>query len=480
MDVRGLGSNPEALLHREGFRLLSTRAGALPVWRIEVACRVLKRSKISTFNEFILRAISLGVTSADDVTRLLNLPSKIVDGVISELLLDRYLTINSGTGQPQLELSPTGKSLVGSLVEERVIEGTMSFLVDGLSGEPISVAKQFLLTPDDLDADPRLVLSTESEVDLDFGPDDTPRFLQVQPARAERDLTLLSVLSVESTTKLYVKSTLLLFESLTDPEDRYLRICVDGRQDDHAEELVREKNLLDAMRVRARIEEDQRRVDRLLSPTVLHLRAPDEAVENALEDLRRLAPAVGPTDAEPAIDAQRMKARDRLASMSVRRLSVREASESTEVMVLSARDGVLISASRLWERAQRDHHVAVIRQLMAAGCPVTLETPPDVQLSKKDAVEIQHLKQELREAAIEFSPTKPPNEASFVVVDQASITVFPGSPFAGLTRMPDRLGDDRPTLVRGPQLVQAVIAHAHGELGTGRGRTAELSRRTRA
>lgn len=473
-----LGANPDTLLRRDGFRLLSTRKAAIPVWHTALRCRILKRSQVPTFTEFILRAIGLGVDSADEVTRLLNLPTKLVDSIIAELLLDRYVTVNSSSGQSLLQLSPTGRTLAGTLVQERVIESTVSYLVDGLTGEPVSVQRNLLLSADDIDKDPRLVMSPETDPDLDFSPDDTARFLSVEPVRQDRESSLLSVLAVESMTKQYIAVTLLLFESETDPGDRYLRVCVDGRQDERVEALVREGGLLDSMRLADRIAEDQRRVDRLLSSDMLALRAPDASVEDALEELRKLRLASASGSDETASDTRRAKVRARLARMPVRRLPLIEAAEYTEVALLGARGGVLISASRLWPRSRREHHIGILQQMHAAGCPVTLETPSTQMMSRSDRVELEELKREFDESGFEFSQTKPAHEASFLVVDQSSATVFPGPPFPDLATLSDRLGDDRPTVIRGAQLVQAFMDNAHGPNETTRGRTAELSRGT--
>lgn len=480
MDVEDrLGANPDVLLRRDGFRLLSTRSAAIPIWRTVVRCRILKKSPVSTFTEFVLRAISVGVERAEDVARFLNVPDRLVDAIIADLLFDRYLTVNATADKTILQLSPTGKTLVSTLVQERVIERTVAYLIDGLSGEPVSVKRDLVLTADDLDDDPRLVLDPDSDIDIDIGPDDTARFLGVDPVRPERESTLLSVLGVESTTKQYLAATALLFESETDPQDRYLRVCVDGRQDERIETLVREHGLLDSMRLTQRIDEDRRRVDRLLAGEVLEARVPDALIEDALEELRRLTPITVENGDEHALDARRSKIRTQLAAAPVRRLSVREAAEDTEVALLAAEQGVLISASRLWPTHRAEHFVAVIRQLLQAGCPITLETPPRQQLSKTDVVMLDRLAGEFPDSGIEFSDTKPAHEASFIVIDQTSMTVFPGGPFGELATLPDRLGDDRPTIVRGSERVQAVIAAAHVGAPTMRGRTAELSRGTR-
>lgn len=476
MDIDVLGPNPDAMLRRDGFRLISTRAAALPVWRTSLRCRILKRSQVSTFTEFVLRAIGLGVNKPEDVTRLLNLPAKLVTGVISELLLDRHLAIESTSDGPLLQLTPAGKTLVSTLVQERVVEESATYYVDGISGDPLTVSRNVILSAADVDADPRLILNPDFDVEIDFGPDDTQRFHAAASQRGERDSTLLSVLGVDSATKQYVSAALLLFESESDPNDRYLRVCVDGRQDERVEELVRERALLDSMRLAHRVDEDRRRVDRLLPTSVLSLREDDSVVEEAAEELSRLQAVTTIDDDEAALEGLRFKVRARIAAMAVRRLSPREAAEVTEVSMLGARDGVLVSASRLWPPARRAHYAKLFRQLNAGGCPVTFETPPKSAMSKSDATELGHISDSLRDSGIEFVESKPANEASFIVIDQASVIIFPGSPFVDVATTSDRLGDDRPTMVRGVELVRAVIESAHGTVVTARGQTAEMSR----
>lgn len=479
MDAEGrLGASPDVLLRRDGFRLLSTRSAAIPIWRAVVRCRILRKSPVSTFTEFVLRAISVGVEHAEDVARFLNLPERLVDAIIAELLFDRYLTVSAGADEAVLRLSPSGKTLVSTLVQERVIERTVAYFVDGLSGEPISLKADLVLSADDLDNDPRLVLNPDVDIDIEYGPDDTARFLGVDPIRPERDSTLLTVLGVESTTKHYLAVTALLFESESESQDLYLRVCVDGRQDERIEVLVREHGLVDSMRVPHRIEEDRRRVDRLLPEEVLVARVPDALVENALEELRRLAQVSVDGSDESAAESRRSKVRSELAVVPVRRLSVLECAEDIEGSLLAAEQGVLISASRLWPVSRSEHFVSLIRQLLQAGCPVTFETPVRQNLSKNDAAMLDRLAAQFPDSGIEFSETKPTHEASFIVIDQSSMTVFPGGPFAELATLPDRLGDDRPTIIRGAQRVQAVISAAHVAAPTVRGSTAELSRRS--
>ena len=91
-----------------------------------------------------------------------------------------------------LVLSESGRKIAESLVEQKPIEKTVQFFIDGLSGEPIAVNRASLLTAAQLDEAPHLILE---EPELDFGPQDTDRFLAATARSQGRDQdVLLSVI----------------------------------------------------------------------------------------------------------------------------------------------------------------------------------------------------------------------------------------------------------------------------------------------
>jgi len=473
MDVKQrLGANPETLLRREGFRLLSTRHAAIPVWRVKLNCRALKTSQVDTFAEFVLRAIDLGVDTPGDITRLLNLPADVIDVVLSQLLLNRHVVVNYTGDDGGFALSATGRTLVATLVDERVVPATMTYLIDGLSGEPLTVPNKLILNPDEIDDHPRLILEADGEIELEFGPLDTERFVGVEPAQSDRNTTLLTVLDVESTRKQYIDAVVLLFESEQDPSDRYLRVCVDGRVDERVETQVLELAMLQSMRVENRVEEDRRRVDRLIPADILTTRATDSEVDGILGELWKLQTITASDEEQSAVDERRTRLRTRLAGFPVRRLAVSELADTTEVRMLQSRERVYLSASRLWPRERRAHYTDLLKQVVSGGCPVTLETPPVENMTRADKAEINAVGDAFRDTALTFVTTKPANEASFIVFDGAAMTVFTGTPFIELVTTADRLGDDRPTLIQGAGRVSSITP---SQRATGRVRTSELS-----
>lgn len=458
MDVsRHLGAQPDVLVRRDGFRLISTRRAAIPVWRVRLNCRVLKKGHVDTFTEFVLRAIDLGVDTSHDITQLLNLPVEVVDGVLGELLQNRHLLVDSGSGESKFVLTASGRTLAATLVDERVIPAIVTYMIDGLSGEPLAVPRELIISTSEVDTEPRLVLEADEDPSLEFGPLDSDRFAPIEPVGADKGVSLLTILDVESTTKQYIDATILLFESKQDASDLFLRVCVDGRADHRIESLVRELGILRSMRVEARIDEDRRRVDRALPGEVSGMRADDNEVESILDEIWKLNTVNLADDDDESVDVRRARLRSRLHQLPVRKLSLTEASDSLEVRMLRSRSSVAISASRLWAADRRDHYHELLNQVIGSGCAVSLETPPTGSIGRATETELIALRKEFEGKAIVFVETKPQNEAGYVVLDEAALMLTPGNPFIEIASSAGRLGDDRPTLIEGRGPVRVIL-----------------------
>lgn len=467
-DLADLTPNVATLTRREGFRLISTRRVALPVWRVDLHCRVLRTRHVSATVEFVLRAIGLGIGSADEVAKLLNLPQEVVDGVVSNLLADHHVAVGLGAGSTVLVLSKSGIELVKSLVEQKPVEQNEQFHVDGLSGDPVLVARSSLLTSARLDEWPHLILEPEAEVDLEFGPRDTDRFIAAMPRPTVRDAdVLLSVIATESTARFYRSAAGLLFQSTSDPEDLYLRICIDGRVQEEAEASLRETGVLSSLGLQPRIAEDRRRIDRTLSSELTAFRADDQVTESLHEEFAQLGSSVTSdltgAAAQESTSSSVDRATSRLAGMNVRRIRCADAAETLQLSLSRGRAEILISTSRFWQVDQQEHFLDLLRQLLLSGVSIKLEIPADArQMSKADHECLSRLKRDLGGEGLEVWDTKESHEANFVTVDGEIAYVFAGSPFTDLAMSAERFGDDRPTVVMGHEQVQHFLSVVHG------------------
>ena len=462
-----LGPNPDSLTRRDGFRLISTRRVAIPVWRVEVQCRVLRTRRVPATDEFILRAINLGIGDADELAEFLNLPHEVVDGVLSNLLAERHVVVDAKQELSTLILSGSGTKVAESLVEHKPIEKTVQFFVDGLSGEPIVANRASLLTAVQLDEVPHLILEPDDEAELEFGPQDTDRFIAATSRSQRRDQdVLLSVIATETTARRYRPAAGLLFQSTTDPDDLYLRICVDGRIREDLESSLRERGVLSSLGLVSRISEDRNRVDRALGPKLSGLRMDDGITESLREEILRLGSSattdiVGTSAAVPP-SALSIRASARLADIQVRRLQCVEAPEALQLSLASGRAEILISTARFWHEEQHEHNVGLIRQLLTSGITVNLEVPADErQISNADRQCLVSLQAELDADGLVLWRSKASHEANFVAVDGEIAYIFAGSPFAELAMSAERFGEDRPIVVAGRERVQGFLETVH-------------------
>lgn len=465
----GLGPNAATLMRREGFRLLSTRRVALPIWRVDTQCRVLQTRRISDTDEFVLRAIGLGIASAEEIAKFLNLPQELVEGVVSGLLIDRHLAVGAHGTETVLVLTRSGSDLVSSLIVQKPVEKVVQFLIDGISGDPISLARDSLLSAAQLDESPHLVLEPIEEVDVELGPQDTDRFIAAMPSgRARQGDILLSVIESKSSQRLYRAATGLLFQSTTDDQDFYLRICIDGRVQEELEGSLRERGVLTSLRLMTRISEDRNRVDRALSAELVALRTDDRVTESLRAEIVQLGSSVT-TDVtgsatQEATSPSANRAANRLADIQVRRLECVEALESMQFSLSRGRAEILISTARFWPDDHEDRFVGLFKQLVRSGVQVNLEVPADTrQFSNADRERLSRLRNDLGAEGLKMWETKESHEANFIAIDGSIAYVSAGSPFMDVAMSAERFGDDRPTVVVGFEQVQRFLQVVHGE-----------------
>jgi hypothetical protein len=459
-----LGPSPDGLLHRDGFRLLSTRRIALPVWLVSINARLLRKRKVPAIDEFILRSVNLGIANASGIQDLLNLPREVVDGVLSNLIADRHVLLGrSAEGTAEFQMSPSGTRLTETLIEERPVERPVTFSISGITGEPIAVERNRLLSARELDDQPHLIVDLADDVELEYGPADTHRFIDAMPVgnRGEPE-SLLSLLSTQSTTKMYISAVALLFESVHHSEDLYLRVCVDGRSQDDLEEKLRESGVLSDMRLESRVSEDRLRVDRALGGRLLGERIADSIFDDLkLEVARRTVIELGESSTGTTSSAA-ARAQNRIAELPVVRLECIEAHEALQLGMSTAQAEILISTTRLWSSESVDEWVKFIRQLLNAGVAVNLEILADQrQMAKVDQERLAELQEACHDTNLKVWPTKAAHEANFVAIDGTSAFVFPNSPFVDIGYSSERLGDDRPSGIYGLDNVQELLSTVH-------------------
>lgn len=131
---------------RAGSSLVSYRAVALPLFRIECDLLVLDSKEVPPIQEFVLRAVELGLTELPDVAGLLGIDESVVRGAAAELLRSdaMILSPSPSSGRHALRLTSKGKQAAQDAQQTQAVEVTLPIWIDGLTREVLSVSGRAL------------------------------------------------------------------------------------------------------------------------------------------------------------------------------------------------------------------------------------------------------------------------------------------------------------------------------------------------
>lgn len=126
---------------RTGSSLVSYRAVALPLFRVDCDLLVLDRTDVPPIQEFILRAVDLGLSDLQDVAGLLGIDRDVVRGAAAELLRSDALVLSpsGSSGRNQLQLTSKGKDAARDAQQVQAVEITLPIWIDGLTREVLSI-----------------------------------------------------------------------------------------------------------------------------------------------------------------------------------------------------------------------------------------------------------------------------------------------------------------------------------------------------
>lgn len=130
-----------ANLH-SGYRLVSYREVALPLFRVEVDLLVLEAKPIPPIQEFVLRAVDMGLTEIGDVAGFLGIDRQIALSSAVELMRQESLaTVGAAEGAraSQLQVTERGKEVLVEAAQVQARETSVMVFIDGLTREVLSV-----------------------------------------------------------------------------------------------------------------------------------------------------------------------------------------------------------------------------------------------------------------------------------------------------------------------------------------------------
>ena len=218
-------------MQRPGYRLITFGDVGLPVFWLKARALVLTPSPLPATQVFLLRTISEGLTSSDDIANFLGLDKGVVQSDLSELLRRDDLSLSAPPGEVHqvLRLTPKGLATLAKEASEFPEERTLWFGIDATTGRAVTESSSYLLASKDARAEglrPLTALLPRPETgDLDRV--EVQRAFERATGRKTKEQTILAFMDIEERHLRFVPAIALVYKGASD-EDYQVAFAVDG------------------------------------------------------------------------------------------------------------------------------------------------------------------------------------------------------------------------------------------------------------
>lgn len=216
---------------RPGYRIVDYGKVGLPVYRVTAIGLTLQKKKVDPIEEFVLRAVALGLRDPEDVAGVLGLPQNLVDGIITSLVSDESIRMAGSLERPLCDLTEKGKLVVAEQAQVKPVEQTLPFHYDGFLRQPKWFGDAPLLLPRELkESDiPELRSYPDRGPELhEIDVKDVGDVLTLAAGRADEGFTLLRLSSIEKRVRLFYEAVALAYKS-DDGSTVQIAFALDGR-----------------------------------------------------------------------------------------------------------------------------------------------------------------------------------------------------------------------------------------------------------
>lgn len=127
---------------RPGFDLVSYREVALPLFQVSLEVLVLEEKPVPPIEEFVLRAVSVGLSDVDSIGGLLGIQAPVVTRAAASLMHSDDLVLAGGgedDRRHRLTLTAKGKETVRAACLVQAEETEIKVFIDGLTRRIVSV-----------------------------------------------------------------------------------------------------------------------------------------------------------------------------------------------------------------------------------------------------------------------------------------------------------------------------------------------------
>jgi hypothetical protein len=85
--------------HRDGFRLADAADVALPAYTLNIEAVTMAHRRISPIDEFVLKSISIGISTAAEISEYLGLSDEVLTPALATLAQTENIALAAVSGQ---------------------------------------------------------------------------------------------------------------------------------------------------------------------------------------------------------------------------------------------------------------------------------------------------------------------------------------------------------------------------------------------
>ncbi len=223
---------------RTGFRLVDYAEVGLPIYRIRIQAVLLNHKEIPPIEEFILKALNSGLTSAEEISEFLGLELIIINAGLAELLRTDNISLSAPAGSRMQELALTkkGKSTLSEAELVMPEERTLEIEFDGLLRKPFFRSPVYPLKPRELKDNgikeiPPFPAKRPEVENLDL--QEVGSVIREQSNVADEKKVLLAIKAIDYRQRFFMPAVALVYKAISGDEIQ-VAFVLDGRiTEDH-------------------------------------------------------------------------------------------------------------------------------------------------------------------------------------------------------------------------------------------------------
>jgi hypothetical protein len=351
---------------RAGFTLVKAAEIGLPVFRVQAGCLVVETTPASLVEEYVLRALALGLKQPRDLCELLGLPQRVVLSKLADMLREGFVTECAvADGSTELSVTPGGAKMLQELRRVRPKELELSFTYDGLTHSTVFLPDRELLRPKQMKAAgiPEIsAIPAKGPEPTDLKVTQITSYLRDAKApNAKGELQVLRVLRIDRRERMFLPATALVFRA-TSGDEYQVAFVIDGRLSQDHEVAFRREGGFERSTVFGALKSGRESIDL------------EEAVGPELAPILEQSNDVNGNDREilSLKKSSQEKSRTDHIRGAVRQLSVVEHNPLMMRALREAKDSLIIISPWVRREVVNDAFVKELRSALGRGVRVTI------------------------------------------------------------------------------------------------------------